>query len=291
MKMYPQVYVLITAILRGLSTIPTRKGLQHSNPNTSALTYLAFNTVTLWGMTLLLYPVDELSLAGLGYFILAGICAPGLARTFRDTGIDRLGVTVATPIVSTNTLFSVVIAVVFLGEAITLPLVAGALMIFLSVNLITWHNGRQAPWNRADIVYPLVAALLFASSTNFRKIGLNQIEFPLAGTAITSTVSLLVLTLSIAVSRERNHGGPALILNGEALKHFSVSSIISSVAYIFYFMALSASNITNIQPIAGTNPLWAILFTHVFLRGTETITPKIIVGTVIIVAGVALIFF
>lgn len=290
MKMYPEAYVLITAILRGLSTIPTRKGLQNSNPNTSALTYLAFNTVMLWGMTLLLYPVDQLSLAGLWYFVLAGICAPGLARTFRDTGIDRLGVTVATPIVSTNTLFSVVIAVIFLGEEITLPLVAGALMIFLGVNLITWHNGRHSSWNRRDIVYPLVAALLFASSTNFRKVGLNKIGYPLAGAAITSTVSLLVLTLSIAASKLRNPGGQALILNREALKHFSVSSIISSVAYIFYFMALSSSNITHIQPIAGTNPLWAILFSRMFLRGTETITPRIIVGTVIIVAGVALIF-
>jgi uncharacterized membrane protein len=55
-------------------------------------------------------------------------------------------------------------------------------------------------------------------------------------------------------------------------------------------MALSASNVTRIQPIAGTNPLWAILFSHIFLRGTEIITPRIIVGTVIIVAGVALIF-
>lgn len=289
--MYAEVYALITAVLRGLSTIPTRKGLQHSNANTSAFTYLAFNTVMLWGMTLVLYPVDELSLAGLGYFVLAGICAPGLARTFMDTGIERLGVTMASPIVSTTTLFSVVIAVVFLGEGITLPLVAGALMIFLGVNLITWHNGRHSRWNKGDIVYPIVAALLFASSTNFRKIGLNKIEFPLAGAAITSTISLMVLTLSILAAKLRNSGGPKLELNREALKHFSVSSIISSVAYVFYFLALSASNITIIQPIAGTNPLWAILFSYIFLRQTEIITSKIIVGTVIIVAGVALIFF
>ena len=289
--MYPEIYVLITAMLRGLSTIPTRKGLKYSNPNTSALTYLVFNTVMLWGMTLVLYPIDQLNLAGLKYFALAGICAPGLARIFRDTGIDRLGVTVSSPIVSTNTMFSVIIAIVFLGEEITLPLVAGALMIFLGVNVITYQNGSRTRWNKRDVIYPLIAAMLFASSTNFRKIGLNQIGFPLAGAAITSTVSLIVLTFIMLISRLRNSDGVTLKFNREALKYFSISSIISSVAYIFYFLALSASNITRVQPIAGTNPLWSILFSYIFLKQTETITAKIIVGAVIIVLGVAVIFF
>lgn len=288
--MYAEIYVLITAMLRGLSTIPTRKGLKYSNPNTSAFTYLVFNTVLLWGMTFVLYPIDQLTLAGLEYFIMAGICAPGLARIFRDTGIERLGVIVSSPIVSTNTLFSVMIAVVFLGEEITLPLVAGALMIFLGVNVITWQNGNQTRWNKRDSIYPLVAAMLYASSTNFRKIGLNQIGFPLAGAAITSTVSLIVLACFLLIARLRNSAGMTLNLNREALKYFSISSIISSTAYIFYFLALSASNITNIQPIAGTNPLWSILFSYIFLKQTENITAKTVVGAVVIVLGIALIF-
>jgi uncharacterized membrane protein len=289
--MYAETYVLITAMLRGLSTIPTRKGLQYSNPNTSTLTYLVFNTVLLWGMTLVIYPIDQLKFAGLEYFAIAGICAPGLARIFRDTGIMRLGVTVSSPIVSTNTLFSVMIAVVFLGEEITLPLLAGALMIFLGVNVITWQNGSRTQWNKRDVIHPLVAAMLFASSTNFRKIGLNRIEFPLAGAAITSTVSLVALSCSLLISRSRNSAGTTLNLNREAMKYFIISSIISSAAYIFYFLALSASNITKIQPIAGTNPLWAILFSYIFLKQTEIITAKTVMGAVIIVLGIALVFF
>ena len=284
------IYVLITAMLRGLSAIPTRKGLNFSNPNTSALTYMVFNTVLLWGMTLVLYPIDQLELAGLEYFVMAGICAPGLARIFRDTGIERLGVTVSSPIVSTNTLFSVMIAVVIRGEEITLPLIAGALMIFLGVNVITWQNGSRTQWNKRDVIYPLVAAILFASSTNFRKIGLDQIEFPLTGAAITSTVSLIVLTFSLLLSRLRGSSGMTLDLNREGLKYFSISSVISSVAYIFYFLALSASAVTKIQPIAGTNPLWAILFSYIFLKQTENITARTVMGAVVVVLGIALIF-
>ena len=287
--MYAEIYVLLTAMLRGLSTIPTRKGLEHSNPNTSAFTYLAVNTVFLWAMTAAIYPLDQIRVDGLEFFVLAGICAPGLARIFRDTGIKRLGVTVSSPIVSVNTLFSAIMAVVFLGEEITAFTVAGALMIFAGVNVITWRNGGQGDWNKRDVIFPLTAALFFAISTNFRKIGLNQMDFPIVGAAITSTVSLTVLVLSLLVARYRNSEG--MTLNREAVKYFGVASVISSVAYLLYFLAISASKITRIQPIAGTNPLWAIFFSYIFLKQTETITTKIVIGAVIIVPGIALIFF
>ena len=288
--MYAEIFALLTAMLRGLSSIPTKRGLEHSNPNTSAFTYLLFNTVFLWIMTAVLYPLDRIRIEGFGYFVLAGICAPGLARMFRDTGLKRLGVTISSPIVSTNTLFSVLIAVSFLGEEITVFIVAGAFIIFAGVNLITWRNGNTLNWNKRDVIFPLTAAFFFALSTNLRKMGLNQMEFPIAGAAITSTVSLTSLVCSLIVARQRNSMGMTLKLNNEAVKHFSVASVISSLAYLFYFLALSASRITRIQPIAGTNPLWAILFSYIFLRETERITMKIVLGTVLIVLGVALIF-
>jgi DME family drug/metabolite transporter len=182
---YAEIFALLTAVLRGLSSIPTKRGLEHSNPNTSAFTYLIFNTVFLWAMTAVLYPLDQIRIEGFGYFVLAGICAPGLARMFRDTGLKRLGVTVSSPIVSTNTLFSVLMAIFFLGEEITAFIVVGALMIFAGVNLITWRNGNNGDWNKRDVIFPLTAAFFFAISTSFRKMGLNQMEFPIVGAAIT----------------------------------------------------------------------------------------------------------
>ena len=289
--MYAEIFALLTAMLRGFSSIPTKMGLEYSNPNTSAFTYLLFNTVFLWFMTAMLYPLDEIGIEGLGYFILAGICAPGLARIFMDTGVKRLGVTVSSPIVSTNTLFSVLIAIIFLGEEITYFIIAGALMIFVGVNLITWRNRNNNDWHKKDVIFPLTAAFFFALSTNLRKIGLNQMEYPIAGAAITSTVSLIILICSLLVGRQMNSIGITLKLNKVAMKYFSLASVTSSVAYLLYFLALSGSKITRIQPIGGTNPLWAIIFSYIFLRETERITLRIVLGAVMIVLGIALIFF
>lgn len=288
--MYGELYVLITAFLRGFSNIPTKKGLQTSNPNTSAFIYLIINTVLLWYMVFVLYPGEQLNTNGLVYFVAAGICAPAVARLFKDTGLKRLGVALSTPVISTNSLFSVTMATLFLGEEITVYIIAGAILIFIGVNVITWQKVNRVEWRKKDLVFPLIAAFFFASSTNLRKIGLDINGLPLLGAAFTSTTSLGVLLISLLVARVRNSEDWTLNLNRESLKYFTIAGLTSSVAFMFYFTALSMSTIVSIQPIAGTSPLWAIFFSYIFFRDTEVLTSRTILGALVIVAGVALIF-
>jgi uncharacterized membrane protein len=134
---YGEIYALITAILRGYSAIPIKKGLKHSNPGTSSFVYLVVNTAILWTITLLFYPWDQIFSSGFEFFVLAGILAPGIGSNLKDMGISRLGVSISTPIVSSNTLFSMLIAVMFLGEKVTIPILVGAVLIFMGVNLLT----------------------------------------------------------------------------------------------------------------------------------------------------------
>jgi drug/metabolite transporter (DMT)-like permease len=110
-----EVYALLTAVLRGYSVIPVKKGLQYSTPSTSALMYLLVNTAILWAIILYNHPLEVLLSDGFIYFVLAGIIAPGIAAMLKDMGIVRLGVILSTPIVGTSTFFSMLIAVFFLG--------------------------------------------------------------------------------------------------------------------------------------------------------------------------------
>ena len=287
--MYGELYAVATALLRGFSAIPTKKGLRYSNPSTSALFSLIINTALQWSIAFTLYPVGQFFTRGVGYFVLAGIFAPGIARVFRDTGFKRLGVTITYPIVSTNTFFSIVLAIIFLDEEITIYLAAGAILIFIGVNVLAWQGETRVAWKKKDLLIPVIAALLFACSTNLRKIGLRRIEHPVIGAAITSTVSLTVVVIFILIDGARRDSR-VLELPKEAVRFFVVAGIGSSVAFLLYFMALSASNVIKIQPIANTNPLFAILFSYFFLREEEQITPKVALSSLLIVSGIALIF-
>ena len=72
----------------------------------------------------------------------------------------------------------------------------GAVLIFVGVTLLT-KGGSQENWRKRDLIYPVAAAILFALSTNLRKIGLTSIESPVVGAAITSLVSLVTLLVFI----------------------------------------------------------------------------------------------
>lgn len=286
--MIGEIYAIITAVLRGFSVIPLKKGLKHSTPSTSALMYLLINTIILWIITLYNHPLHLLLSNGFYYFVLAGFIAPGIATRFKDIGIARLGVTLSIPIVGTNTFFSMLIAMTFLNEKLTYQIIFAAVLIFIGINLLTWRNEGQGEWKKIDLVFPLAAAILYAISTNLRKLGLLKINDPIIGATITSTISLFMLVFSSQISRIRGSDSWEMRFNKEALIYFGFSGSILSIAFLTYFMALSSSFVVKIQPIAGTNPLFSIIFTYLFLK-EEKMTLYTILGTILVVLGIILI--
>jgi DME family drug/metabolite transporter len=61
------------------------------------------------------------------------------------------------------------------------------------------------------------------------------------------------------------------------------------VAQIANFIALSRADVSVIIPLLNTTPLFTVLFSSIFLRGMETITPRILLGAALMVAGVVVI--
>ena len=57
----------------------------------------------------------------------------------------------------------------------------------------------------------------------------------------------------------------------------------------FWFLALGEAPAILVAPLAATHPLFSVLLTLVFLRGLERVTVRTVVGTLLVIAGVALI--
>lgn len=193
--MYAEICAVATAFLRGFSAIPIKKGLKNSNPITNVFIYLTINIFLLWSITLAYYSQKQLFLNGFEYFVLAGFFAPGISQIFRDTGFKKLGVAITYPIASINTLFSMIIAIIFLNEKITIYIVLGSILTFLGVFTLTWKRNSKFRFPKKDIYLPIISALFFACSVNLRKIGLQKIKYPIVGAVITSTVSFIILLI------------------------------------------------------------------------------------------------
>jgi uncharacterized membrane protein len=284
-----EIYALSTAFLRGFSAITTKRGLQASNPNTSVIVTVIINTLILWAVSLFLYPMSLASFQGFQYFVIAGFFAPGIAKIFMDTGLQRVGVAITTPIVSSNTLFSTIMAVLLLGEKITIYLGIGAVLIFIGAIILTHKGQSPVAWNRRDLLLPFTAAVLFALSVNVRKLGLNIMEYPILGAAITSTASLTMLLLYL-LYLNLSRGTRLFYFERRSMFYFTVTGFFQAIAFILYFLAISSSLVVRVQPIAATNPLFAILFTVLFMRDEEEITGKIILGGLVMIVGMMLLF-
>jgi DME family drug/metabolite transporter len=74
-----------------------------------------------------------------------------------------------------------------------------------------------------------------------------------------------------------------------SLLFFFIAALVALSAQISNFIALSRADVSVIIPLLNTTPLFTVLFSLLFLRRMETITPRIILGAVIMVAGVVII--
>ena len=85
------------------------------------------------------------------------------------------------------------------------------------------------------------------------------------------------------------NGSAVQTMGRESLLFFFGAGLIALSAQIANFIALSRADVSVIIPLLNTTPLFAVLFSSFFLRSMETITPRILLGAILMVAGVVII--
>ena len=176
----------------------TKKALRYSNPATAVISGLLINIIFLWGLSVLFVPLSSLTSASILIFAVVGLFQPGLTRLLSYKGIDALGVAITDPIRATTPLFSAMMAIIFLGEKLTLPIVVATLMIMAGITLLSWRNGSMKLAGSAVFLwYPIAASALAGATQVVRKFGLAAVPHPLVAAAVTATSSFVVSILTL----------------------------------------------------------------------------------------------
>jgi drug/metabolite transporter (DMT)-like permease len=55
------------------------------------------------------------------------------------------------------------------------------------------------------------------------------------------------------------------------------------------FLAMSKAPVVVVAPMIAVNPLTAILFGQIFIRDMERLTPRLLIGALLVVVGVIII--
>ena len=266
-------------------SVLVRLGLRRSNIFAAMLVSYTVSVICIWTYLLLTTPLDFLLSPAMFYFLVSGCLQPLFARALYYEALTRIGVSRAGPLRGAEPLFATAIAVSIMHEQPTLPVYVGTVLIVGSIWAISAGQSGTANWRLLDALFPLGAALVSAVSQSLRKQGLNILPDPFVAIA---TVTSVTLTLLVIFLISTNRTGQ-LRMKRESFLLFFSAALVALSAQIANFIALSRADVSVIIPLLNTTPLFAVLFSGLFLRGMETVSPRILLGALLMVAGVVII--
>jgi transporter family protein len=128
-------------------------------------------------------------------------------------------------------------------------------------------------------LYALLSAVFAALTAIFAKVGIKGVDTDLA-TAIR-TVVILFIAWGIAFAR----GGTQTMhtLSERNLVFLTLSGIATGLSWIFYFKALELGKVSQVAVVDKLSVALVIIFAVLFLG--EAMTPKILIGASLIIAG------
>lgn len=182
--MLAPLFALGNAFFFAVHNILTKKGLSTSNPTTAVAVSLLINAVFLWLVSILFIPLDSLATRGIFIFLFIGLFQPGLTRLLTYKGIETLGVAITDPIRATTPMFSALMAILALGEQMTLPVFCGTLLVIVGIFYLSHHAETARPVKLRYVFYPLLASVLAGFSQVLRKVGLGSVPHPILAAAV-----------------------------------------------------------------------------------------------------------
>jgi drug/metabolite transporter (DMT)-like permease len=280
-----EIIAIFSAMGWAGDAVLVRLGTRKSNIFAAMLVSYGVSIALVWIYLLATTSLDFLRSPAMVFFLISGCLQPLFARALYYEGFSRIGVARAGPLRGAEPFFATAIAVTFLHEHPTLPVYIGTVLIVASIWVISWRDSGQAKWRLRDAGFPLGAALVSAISQTLRKQGLKILPNPFVATATVTSTSLVWLLIFVCTTK-RTH---LLRMKRESLGFFVCAALIACSAQLSNFVAIARGDLSVIIPLLNTTPLFNVVFSALFLRNVETVTPRIVFGAIVMVTGVALI--
>src|SRR2546428_197909 len=169
--MMPQPLHLLAlggALCSAAATIFIRKGLRESDPFSGFWINLVVGTISLWIAVVFTGGVGHVSLKGALFFVCAGLIGTVGGRLLRFVSIERVGASIAAALINLNPFVSSGLAILLLGEHITMPIVVGTVVIVAGTTLFS-VGGQRLGVRPSQLVLPLLFATRFGVVAGFRK--------------------------------------------------------------------------------------------------------------------------
>ena len=224
------------------------------------------------------------------FAFLAGFFHIGISRSFYYRAIHRIGPNRSIPIALTYPVITAVGASFMLGETPTLSIFTGLVILLVGITLIVQAEPSREPeaeahgarWKLFGWISAGVTSLLWGvAAVFFKKASLNL--HPLATAAIALWVGAATASLLMALDRGGEESrGP---IPASAWKWIFAAAACQTIAVPFYNFAFVHTLAVRVTAIISAQPLIVLALGWLFLREVENITPRLVLGALLTVAG------
>ena len=275
------LWALAAATGLGAAMVTTRLGLRYASPAAGAVIGVPSSTLIFWCLAPFLLDTGGFNLAAAGMFALVGLFFPAAVTLLTYTGNQRMGPTITSAVSCTTPLFALSGAILFLGEVLTAGDMLGTAAIVLGMLALTWGgNARVRSWPLWALALPVAAAAIRAFAQVLTKAGLALWPSPYAAGLIGYTVSAVVILAATRLS------GPRATTDRRAAPWFVATGMLNGASLFSMYTALAKGKVALVSPIIASYPLFTLALSMILLRH-ERVPPRVALGAVLTVAGVA----
>ncbi len=232
------------------------------------------------------------SRTAIGFFAFAGLAAMVVGRTLVFSSIRRLGATRASAVKRLNPFFSVLLAAVFLAEAVTrfdlagLAAIAAAFAILVRQSFRGTASEKDNPPPTAYLI-GAGAALAYALAYIGRKAGLNLLDAPAFGTFVSAASGLLGFALLAAVWPGYRPMFRGLLRHADA--RTIAAAVLVSVGQILMFAALAYETVSTVVMISSLEIFFSMFLSTLIFRTEARPGGWVLLSAALAIFGVVLV--
>lgn len=278
------LYAIGSSFFAGITAILAKCGIQKTDSDVATALRTIVVLLFSWIMVLLTGTLPELkNISGqtLLFLVLSGL-ATGASWLCYFHALQKGDINKVVPIDKSSTILTILLALIFLHEGLTLEKAGCVCLIGIGTALMITR--KEVTEDREQhigswFIYAVLSAIFASLTAILGEIGISGIDSNL-GTAIRTSVVLAMAWLMVLLKRKTDE---VCKIEKKELLFITLSGFATGASWLCYYRALQEGPASIVVPIDKLSILITIAFSRIIFQ--EKLTPKSVAGIVLFTLG------
>ena len=279
-------YALGSAFFAGITAILAKCGIKKTDSTVATAIRTIVVLIFSWIMALLTSPIESIATLSSKtwiFLVLSGL-ATGASWLCYFYALQKGDINKVVPIDKSSTILTMILALIFLGEAITPYALISIIMIGCGTLLMIEKKRSETNANNGSswLLFALLSAIFASLTSILGKVGIEGVDSNL-GTAIRTSVVLIMAWLTVVLTGKREKIKET---ERKELLFIILSGFATGASWLCYYKALQDGKASVVVPIDKLSILVTIIFSYFVFH--EKLSKKALAGLILIIAGTML---